>query len=766
MACLPGDALIPPRWPGARGAGPSGEEILLASRPVGENLRQTDLSVPTIHCGGCIRRIEHALSSLDGVESARVNLSTKRVAIRWRGSGAPPPLVQTLVGLGYEPHLDEPRTDDKDKTLAELIRAVAVAGFAAGNIMLLSVSVWSGAEPAIRDLLHWISACIALPVLAYSGRIFFRSAWQAVRHGRTNMDVPISIGVLLACGMSLYDTLHSGQHAYFDASIMLLFFLLIGRTLDHMMREKARTAVKGLAGLAARGALVVRADGALDYLPLHEIEPGMTILLATGERVPVDGRVVAGSSDLDRSLVTGESALQSVTVGALLQAGTLNLTGPLTIKATAAAQNSFLAEMVRLMEAAEAGRSGYRRIADRAAQLYAPVVHGAAFLSLVGWLAATGDLHRAVTVAIAVLIITCPCALGLAVPMVQVVAARRLFENDIMVKDGSAMERLREIDTVVLDKTGTLTLGRLSLRDSETIDPANRALAAALAAHSRHPHSQALVAANASGAAASIVCDRIAEHPGHGLEAVSGTDVFRLGRAEWALGRAAALPGPSGGSRSVLSRNGTLLETFRFDDEVRPGVREAIAELRQRGLTLEILSGDRSAPVRQLASELEVVSFHAGVLPGEKAAHLSSLAAAGRKVLMVGDGLNDAPALAAAHVSMAPASAADVGRNAADFVFLGDSLQAVPLALALSRSAGRLIRQNFAAAILYNAIALPFAVLGLVTPLIAALAMSSSSIVVAANAMRLNSGTRNGPHVPAEHERAGRQAPLVMEPAE
>ena len=443
------------------------EELLLASRDIGEGLRQTDLSVPGIHCGGCIRTIEQAVGAMPGVVRARVNLSTKRTTIHWRADAAPP-FIELLNSLGYEAHLHDETVDVKDDTLARLIRALAVSGFAASNIMVLSVSVWSGADPATRDLFHWLSAAIALPALAYSGRIFFRSAWQSLRHGRTNMDVPISIGVLLAFGLSLYETAHRGPHAYFDAAISLLFFLLIGRTLDYVMRERARVAVRGLARLAARGAVVRQPDGSWSYLPVQDLQPGMTILLTAGERVPVDARVVMGESELDCSFVSGESLPQPARCGSLLQAGTLNLTGALTIVATAAARDSFLAEVVRMMEAAESGRSAYRRIADRAARLYAPVVHLTALLTFAGWLIATGDAHRAVTIAIAVLIITCPCALGLAVPMVQVVAARRLFEGGIMVKDGGALERLAEVDTVLFDKTGTLTVGepRLVCKDA------------------------------------------------------------------------------------------------------------------------------------------------------------------------------------------------------------------------------------------------------------------------------------------------------------
>ncbi|MGB3831827.1 MAG: cation-translocating P-type ATPase [Mesorhizobium sp.] len=720
------------------GGAPSREEVLLSSRELGEGLMQTDLAVPNMHCGACIRAVEGGLARLPGVEQARVNLSTRRVAVKWR-AGTVPPLIETLATLGYPAHLFDTEADKGDLELSRLIRALAVAGFAAMNIMLLSVSVWSGADTETRQAFHWISAALALPALLYSGRIFFRSAWRVLRHGRTNMDVPISIGICLAFGLSLYDTVHNGEHAYFDAATTLIFFLLIGRTLDHVMREKARAAVRGLVRLSPRGATVLRADGSRDYLPVKEIAPDMRILLAAGERVPVDAVVAEGRSEIDCAIATGESVPRHVGPGSALQAGTTNLSGPLVVVAAARAEESFLAEMVRLMEAAEGGRARYRRLADRAAQLYSPVVHATAFLTFLGWMAATGDWHRAIGVAIAVLIITCPCALGLAVPIVQVVAARRLFENGIMVKDGSGLERLAEADMAAFDKTGTLTLGRPRLAGQERLDPDKLALAAALAAHSRHPLSRALAAAGANDRAVPHLSD-ISEHPGLGLEAKAGRDVYRLGRAGWALDTG----GEEGGT--VLSRNGRLLAAFTFEDTLRPEAAEAVSALRGRGLRTAILSGDQAEAVAAAAGKVGIEDHAGGLLPAQKVARLEALAGEGRKVLMVGDGLNDAPALAAAHVSMAPATAADIGRNAADFVFLHESLSAVPLAVAVAREAGRLVRQNFALAILYNAIALPVAIAGYVTPLVAAIAMSLSSVIVVANALRLRQGRAPRPH--------------------
>jgi len=723
-----------PGAPSGHRADHDSDELMLASRVVGQGVRQNELSVPSIHCGACVARIERVLGDMPGVERARVNLSTRRVIVAWRGD-APPPLVAALNDAGFDAHLHESAADEKDGVMGELVRALAVAGFASANVMMLSVGVWSGADDGSRDVFHWLSAAIALPTVAYSGRVFFRSAWQAICRGHTNMDVPISVGVLLTFGMSLYETVQRGPHAYFDAAVSLLFVLLIGRTLDHVMRERARTAIKGLARLAARGAWVVEPDGTRHYLAVDAIRVGMTILLAAGDRVPVDARIVEGRSALDVSLVSGESLPQSVAPGALLQAGTLNLTGPLKIEAVAAAGESFLAEMMRMMEAAEAGRAGYRRLADRAARLYAPVIHMTAFAAFVGWTLATGDAHRALTIAIAVLIITCPCALGLAVPMVQVVAARRLFEHGIMVKGGGALERLAEVDHVVFDKTGTLTSGVPELADRGVIDPDLLAVAAAMAAHSRHPYSQAIAAEGQARNARVVMLTDLVEHAGAGLEGRVGDTVYRLGRADWACG-GDARPG------LALSAGGLFLCSFRFRDELRPGAREVVAALLARRISVEILSGDHEEPVCRLASSLNV-PWRAAVSPAGKVEHIAALAGRGHRVLMVGDGLNDAPSLAAAHVSMAPASAVDIGRNAADLVFLRNDLTAVSETIRTADEAARLVRQNFLLAAVYNALAVPVAVLGYVTPLIAAFAMSASSIVVICNALRLGKRTRD-----------------------
>lgn len=724
----------------AGGSLPSAEELKLSSREVGPGLWQVDMSVPAVHCGTCISTVEGVLRALPEVERARVNLSTKRVSVVWKETvdgveTDPVNLARAIASTGYSAHLFTAAEEASDALRNKLIRAVAVSGFAATNIMLLSVSVWSGAEASTRDLFHWISAMIAAPALIYAGRFFYESAWNALKHGRTNMDVPIAIGITLSYFASLWETVHHGEHAYFDATASLLLFLLIGRTLDHIMRDRARSAISGLARLNPRGAMVLAVDGSREYRAVDEIRVGDQVAISAGDRIPVDGLVVSGESDVDMSIVNGESAPVSVRPGSEVQAGTLSLTGSLTVRATATAQNSFLSEIIHLMEAAEGGRARYRRIADRAAQYYSPAVHLLAITAFIGWGLYDGDWKHAMMVAIAVLIITCPCALGLAVPVVQVVAAGRLFKAGVMVKDGSAMERLAEIEAVAFDKTGTLTLGHPRVVDAARLEPVSFGVAAGLAAHSRHPLSRALWSAYGGQPRG---FDTVREVPGAGVEAKTEEGVWRLGNRRFACATQPIDVSDKPYSEVVLSLDGIERATYLFEDMLRPRARSSIEALNNFGLELGILSGDRAPVVAKLAADLGIDNWRAGLTPREKAGACADASARGRRVLMVGDGINDAPALSAAHVSMAPATAADVGRQAADFVFMRDGLEAVPFAIEASRRAGRLIRENFALAIGYNVIAVPIALLGYATPLIAAVAMSTSSIIVVANALRLN----------------------------
>ncbi|WP_280139234.1 heavy metal translocating P-type ATPase [Rhizobium sp. Root149] len=696
------------------------------------------MSIPALRCGACIVAVEQALMAQPGVSAARVNLSTRRAAVIWTGQqDQPPAIFSALASIGYPATLaSEERGRDEEVT--KLFKAVAVAGFSAMNIMLLSVSAWSGADGDVRQGFHLVSAALALPALIYSGRIFFISAWSALRAGRTNMDVPISVGLVLAFGLSLYDVSQEAPHAYFDAATSLIFFLLIGRTLELLMRERSRSAVSALSRLEPAGGHVVGANGETIYLPLHEIKPAMQVIVNPGHRVPVDGIVRDGVSELDASLITGESRWSPCGPGTLVQAGVLNQSGRIVVEATATATTSFLAQMVNLMQAAEQGGPQYRGIAERAARLYSPVIHTLALFALVGWLQQTGDWHQSLSVAISVLIITCPCALGLAVPITQVIAARRLFQRGIIMKDGAALERLAEASSVTFDKTGTLTFGQYQLVMPKALMRYSASISSALAKHSRHPAAVAI--ARSVSPDDGFALDHVEEIVGCGVEAVVGTDIYRLGRPAWAIGEEQAVATvDESASRAVLSKNGTLLESFELKDQLRPGTVQLAAALRKEGYPLSIVSGDNANAVSAIASKLQIQDASANLLPVEKLERVRRARDNGEKVLMIGDGLNDAPALAAAYVSMAPATAAEVGRKQADFVFMSDDLRVIGEAIFTAKWARRIVRQNLGMAIIYNAVCVPIAVAGFVTPLVAAIAMSFSSIAVIANALRLSS---------------------------
>lgn len=691
-----------------------------------------DLLIDGLSCAACVWLIETALKRDPEVVEARVNLGSRRLRLRWKGAqAAAGRLVEAVQRLGYRVVPFDPTAlvSLADQRERQLLRALAVAGFAAGNIMLLSVAVWAGLAAdmgsATRDLMHWISALIAMPAIAVAGMPFFKSAAAALRAGRTNMDVPISVGVVLAAAMSLFETINSGPHAYFDSAVTLLFFLLVGRYLDHRARGRARSAAENLVALSAAPATLVEPGGRTARVRPSELAIGSTILVAPGERIAADGRIVAGRSELDRSLVDGETTPAPAGVGDLVYAGMLNLAAPLRIEVTATGEATFLAEIVRLMEAAEQGRARFVVLADRVARRYAPAVHTLALFTFLGWVGLGGAPWQAALMnAVAVLIITCPCALGLAVPAVQVIASGRLMKRGILLKSATALERLASVDTVVFDKTGTLTLGTPEL-DPADAEPDALRLASSLAASSRHPLSRAIRAAAPDAPAA----ESVEEHPGEGLSC----GAIRLGSRRF-CGVAAA--DETTGPELWLARPGAAPHRFRFSDALRPDAAATVAALKREGKRVLLLSGDRPAAVAAVAAAVGTDEWRAGVDPAEKAATVASLPGT---VLMVGDGLNDAPALAGAAVSMSPATAADVSRTAADVVFQRDSLAAVTETLAVARGAERLVRQNIGFAILYNVLAVPLAVAGFITPLLAAVAMSSSSLVVIGNAFRLRS---------------------------
>lgn len=702
-----------------------------------EGYHTLTLNVKGIHCASCIRLIENALYGEKDVLNARVNMSTNRLTFTWKGERSQgDTLASAVEKLGYKLRPFESSEDVQQHYSEEkfLLRCIAVSGFASGNLMLLSFVLWTTTAETLglstRDLFHWVSALISLPTIIYAGRPFFSSAFAALKERHTNMDVPISIGVIGACAMSLFETVRHGEHAYFDSAVMLLFFLLIGRYLDTRAKGKAREYAQGLLSMLGGTATVLQQNGTTAMLPIRELREGMVVLVAAGENIPADGTVAHGNTELDMSLITGETLPQHVQEGSTVFAGTTNLNAPLRVIVAKASDDSLLSDIVKLMEKAEQGQARYVRLADKVARLYTPVVHALGLLAFLGWWLGMGLAWQpSLLIAITVLIITCPCALGLAVPVVQVLASSLLMKCGILLKSGDALEKLAAMDTVVFDKTGTLTLGKPELTSSA--DAAHLRYGAALAAHSKHPLSQALCRTYTGTLPAA---DSLQEYPGKGLEGKVEGKTIRLGSHSWCGDN---ITTHHAGLELWLAIEGEIPIQFIFSDKLRVDARQVISQLREGGIRILLLSGDREETVAEMARAVGITEYRAALSPLDKTSFIEQLKAQGCRVGMVGDGLNDAPALATAHVSLSPATAIDITQNAADIVFQGEKLAPVYEAWRVACRSNTLVKQNFMLASLYNIVAIPLAMLGYVTPMIAAIAMSSSSLIVIGNSFRL-----------------------------
>lgn len=689
-----------------------------------------------VRCARCIGHIENALNTSDSVDQARVNFSTGRLALSWSGDRAyGDQLLGKVENLGYPiSALAKTASDSDKKPHRPLLKALAVAGFAMGNMMLISITLWvtgsSDMGAATRDLFHWVQALIALPTVLYAGRPFFSSAYGALRCGRTNMDVPISLALILAPALSIMETITHGDYVYFDSAVMLLFFLLIGRYLEAEARGRARSAASDLMQHFTGTAHRVEGNQ-LVATPIRDLRAGMVVRVAAGGRIPLDGHILKGEADIDTSLITGESVPAFGSIGDVVYGGTTVGTGSVDIEIDGASEKSLLSEIIRLMEVAEQGHGHYVRLADRAAALYTPLVHSLALITFLIWTLGLGAAWQpALITALTVLIITCPCALGLAVPVVQVLTSTWLFKQGILLKSGDALERLAAIKQVVYDKTGTLTMGQPRLiRHSGTAG--DLALAAALAQHSHHPLCQALgVATNPL----MVDFSDIVEHPGKGIEARLKRRTVRLGSADF-IG---AKPDPKTRSSQVWFQvEGRSAICFCFEDALRPDANIVVGALSSLSGGQSLLSGDRSNVVARTAQATGLDTYFAEQSPKDKVAQLEKQQANLGPALMVGDGLNDAAALSTAYVSMSPSSALDISQQASDIVFQGKSLRPVLQVYEAAKVSTRLVKQNFGLAVAYNLVAIPLAMMGHVTPMLAAIAMSGSSILVIGNAFRL-----------------------------
>ncbi|MFZ5738878.1 MAG: heavy metal translocating P-type ATPase [Pseudomonadota bacterium] len=709
-------------------------------KDVDGRIAHLDLAVEGVHCASCMAKIERGLQSIPDVTLARVNLTDRRLAVEWNKGSAlePGQFIDRLAELGYKAYPYEPvRAEVEEAERSKyLLRCLGVAAFATMNVMMLSVPVWYGGDlsPEARDFFHWLSALVALPCAAYAGQPFFQSAFRALKAKSVNMDVPITIGITLALVMSLVETINHAEHAYFDAAVMLIAFLLAGRFLDQKMRQRTRAVAGNLAALKAETATKFVGPDEIAEVPIAAVRSGDIVLLRPGERCAVDGTVVDGRSEIDQSLITGETLHVPAERGTQVYAGTLNISGTLRVRVAAAAEGTLLSEITRLLDHALQARSRYVQLADRASRLYAPVVHATALLTIIGWVLAGASWHDAIVIGIAVLIITCPCALGLAIPAVQTVASGAMFRAGVLLNAGDAIERAAAVDTIVFDKTGTLTLPELDVVNAASVPPEVFDLAGRLALASHHP----VAAAVARAAQAKSPLAGVVEEPGRGVRALFGGEELRLGSPSFC--------GADAEANKILSEDpevsvvafsrGEHRVVFAVRQLLRPDAAKTIDALTNRGIAVELLSGDREPAVRHAADALGVSAWRAGVTPAEKIAHIEALKKQGRTVMMVGDGMNDAPSLAAAHVSMSPISATHLSQATADLVFLGKELAPVLAAVDYSRKAMAVMRENLGLAIGYNVLAVPIAIAGYATPLIAALAMSGSSLLVMLNALR------------------------------
>ncbi|MDN3563977.1 heavy metal translocating P-type ATPase [Paeniroseomonas aquatica] len=702
--------------------------LVAAAEPEGDRLWRLDLMVSGLHCGACVWLVEQALAADPEVLAARVALTSRRLSLRWRGDRARADDFAALLGrLGFRAVPFTPaclRAADDAETRS-LTRALGIAAFGAMNVMLVSVAVWVGEDMGdqTRGMMHWLAALIGLPTIAVAGLPFYRSALAALHARRTNMDVAISLGVLATAAMSLSEALRNGPFTYFDGATTLLALLLAGRLLDRTARGRAGRAVAEL--LALQDGLVRRlaADGSATEVAVGAVRPGDRILLGAGERLRLDAVLEAAPGVFDLAATTGESLPRGIAPGTPVAAGAVNMAGPAVLRVSAAAADGSLAAIARLLEHAAQARGRFVTLADRAARLYVPAVLVVATATFLGWWLGGGlGWQAALVPAVCALIVTCPCGLAIAVPAVQVVTVGALFRRGVLVTSPTALERLAAVDHVVLDKTGTLTAGAPTLLPGGWTPEALRT-AASLARGSRHPLARALAAACPD---APLRPDA-REHPGLGMAAGD----LRLGSARF-CGQAEV------GILPVLwlVAPGAVPVCFRFADALRPDAGAAVAALQALGLSVEILSGDTEGAVARAAAEVGIADWTAAATPAAKVARIAALRAAGRRPLMVGDGINDAGALALAEAAAAAPGAQDLAQGAADLVLRGEALMALPEAIQAARRAQRLAQQNIGFSLAYNLLAVPAAVAGLVTPLGAAAVMASSSLVVILNALR------------------------------
>ncbi len=708
-----------------------------------------------LHCAGCVNRVERALRAADGVDEAAVNYTSHRALVRIDPErSSADALVGVVRELGYDATPFDPEVLDRPAAgsqRAALVRLL-VAAFLAGNVMWLSVALYSGSyqgmDPAVRQVLRWLTLVLTVPAITWCAAPFWRGAWSGLRCGELSVDVPIVAGITTAFGVGVAGTLAGTSHLYMDSAAMIVFLVLLGRTLERGARGKARSAVDRLAALAPPKALLCTPEGPVE-VDAASLAVGDRVLVPAGQAVPADGRLCSGATEVDEAPFTGEARPVLREPGELLIGGSRNLLVEAEIEVVARPAEGTLAKMAALLERAQAERPRIQRLADRVASVFAPAVLAIATATAGFWLwkgAAPLDVALATA---AVLIVACPCALGLATPAAITAAVGRAASLGILVKSGEALERCAGVDAVALDKTGTLTEGRFAVRELHTAPGVSeqelRLWAAAVEGASTHPVAEAL-----REAAADAVLPELTERrtwPGAGVEARAGDALLRAGSPRWLEEAGAALPAPlreaadkaaaAGLSLVAVSRDEEVLGLLALWDPPREDAGLAVEALQRQGVAASLVTGDHPTAARLAAAAAGVPVVHAEQSPEEKVAQVRTLRRAGRRVLVAGDGINDAAALGAADVGLAMHRGSDVTLHAADLVIRSPRLTALPTTLGLARACVARIRENLGFALLYNLVAVPLAVAGWLEPLHAAIAMSASSLVVTGNAIRL-----------------------------
>src|SRR3989338_4161955 len=720
------------------------------------DVRDIHLLVEGIHCAACVWLIERGLQRVPGVQSANVNLAAKRLHLRWDNQRARlSDVIRALARIGYAavPYDPESAEGVIKKANRAMLYRLFFAGFAMMNMLWISIALYSGASrDEFRDFFHWAGLVLATPTLLYAGYPFYRGAFGGLRGGQLTMDLPIAIGLSVTYAYSAYIMVTAGRigEVYFDTVTNLIFVILIGRYLEGMFRHQAVSATRRLLELQPRAATVVR-DGEEQMTPIRGVKPGDHVLIKPGHKVPVDGIVLEGYSAVDESMLSGESAPVSKSVGAKVSAGTVNTSGALLVEVRTLLQETTLAKIIRLVEEAQSSKAPIQRLADTIVPWFVLVTLLCAALTFIIW--NSKDFEIALMAATSVLIITCPCALGMATPMSIAVASGLGAKHGILVKNGLVLETLSRVNHFVFDKTGTLTEGEMSVAQLHVAANVTKQEvlrnAAAVERYSEHSVAKAIVAEAATQQLNYRDMPVTGFHAtaGLGVEAnVEGKTVL-LGSAEWLIRNGIALNAQLQAQAHDLEAqamscvhvalDGAHLAVFALADKLRGDAQQLINELRAAGIAMMLLSGDRKPVAEAIARQLGGMEVIAEVLPQDKDQVICQLQQRGAVVAMVGDGINDAPALIRADVGIALGSGTDVSVESADIVLMHNELDKVRLATLLSRRTLRTIKQNIGLSFMYNAIMVPLAMLALVTPLVAAITMPISSLVVIGNAARI-----------------------------